>query len=170
MTVTDRIEVNPRVMLGKPVVRGTKIWGQVLFLDNPAVSIEQFADTIRKPLFRRFPSTLLLGAHLILEPVPNVPVVPIVPIVPQIGMRREATGNSNNRNVQIIPDVPRLTAVPIKTQLRGPMSERKPKGVKCAFSYSQKIYHDVKDPHGQTATDRIPRRVLSRHEPRPISP
>lgn len=25
MTVTDRIEVNPRVMLGKPVVRGTRI-------------------------------------------------------------------------------------------------------------------------------------------------
>jgi len=25
MTVTDRIEVNPKVMLGKPVVRGTRI-------------------------------------------------------------------------------------------------------------------------------------------------
>ena len=25
MTVTDRIEVNPRVMLGKPVIRGTRI-------------------------------------------------------------------------------------------------------------------------------------------------
>jgi uncharacterized protein (DUF433 family) len=25
MTITDRIEVNPRVMLGKPVVRGTRI-------------------------------------------------------------------------------------------------------------------------------------------------
>jgi hypothetical protein len=37
------------------------------------------------------------------------------------------------------------------------MSERKPKGVKSAFGYSQKIYDDVKDPHGQTATDRIPR-------------
>ena len=25
MTMTDRIEVNPRVMLGKPVIRGTRI-------------------------------------------------------------------------------------------------------------------------------------------------
>ena len=25
MTVTDRIEINPRIMLGKPVVRGTRI-------------------------------------------------------------------------------------------------------------------------------------------------
>ena len=25
MTITDRIEVNPRVMLGKPVIRGTRI-------------------------------------------------------------------------------------------------------------------------------------------------
>ena len=25
MTVTDRIEVNPRVMLGKPVIRGTRV-------------------------------------------------------------------------------------------------------------------------------------------------
>ena len=25
MTVTDRIEVNPKVMMGKPVIRGTRI-------------------------------------------------------------------------------------------------------------------------------------------------
>lgn len=25
MTITDRIEVNPRVMLGKPVIRGTRV-------------------------------------------------------------------------------------------------------------------------------------------------
>jgi uncharacterized protein (DUF433 family) len=25
MTVTDRIELNPRVMLGKPIIRGTRI-------------------------------------------------------------------------------------------------------------------------------------------------
>jgi len=25
MTITDRIEVNPRTMLGKPVIRGTRI-------------------------------------------------------------------------------------------------------------------------------------------------
>ena len=25
MTITDRIEVNPKVMLGKPVIRGTRI-------------------------------------------------------------------------------------------------------------------------------------------------
>ncbi len=25
MTTTDRIEINPRVMLGKPVIRGTRI-------------------------------------------------------------------------------------------------------------------------------------------------
>jgi uncharacterized protein (DUF433 family) len=25
MTVTDRVEINPRVMLGKPVIRGTRI-------------------------------------------------------------------------------------------------------------------------------------------------
>ena len=25
MTITDRVEVNPRVMLGKPVIRGTRI-------------------------------------------------------------------------------------------------------------------------------------------------
>jgi len=25
MTVTDRIEINPKVMMGKPVIRGTRI-------------------------------------------------------------------------------------------------------------------------------------------------
>jgi uncharacterized protein (DUF433 family) len=25
MTITDRIEINPRVMMGKPVIRGTRI-------------------------------------------------------------------------------------------------------------------------------------------------
>ena len=25
MTVTDRIEVNPKIMLGKPVIRGTRV-------------------------------------------------------------------------------------------------------------------------------------------------
>ena len=30
MTITDRIEVNPRVMLGKPVVRGTRIPGELI--------------------------------------------------------------------------------------------------------------------------------------------
>ena len=25
MTVTDRIEINPKIMLGKPVIRGTRI-------------------------------------------------------------------------------------------------------------------------------------------------
>ena len=25
MTITDRIEINPKIMLGKPVVRGTRI-------------------------------------------------------------------------------------------------------------------------------------------------
>jgi len=25
MTITDRIEVNPRVMMGKPVIRGTRV-------------------------------------------------------------------------------------------------------------------------------------------------
>ncbi len=25
MTITDRIEINPKVMLGKPVIRGTRI-------------------------------------------------------------------------------------------------------------------------------------------------
>jgi uncharacterized protein (DUF433 family) len=29
-TVTDRIEVNPRVMLGKPVIRGTRITVELL--------------------------------------------------------------------------------------------------------------------------------------------
>lgn len=30
MTVTDRIEINPRVMLGKPVIRGTRIPIEIL--------------------------------------------------------------------------------------------------------------------------------------------
>ena len=30
MTITDRIEVNPRVMLGKPVIRGTRIPVEVI--------------------------------------------------------------------------------------------------------------------------------------------
>jgi uncharacterized protein (DUF433 family) len=30
MTVTDRIEINPKVMLGKPVVRGTRITVELL--------------------------------------------------------------------------------------------------------------------------------------------
>jgi uncharacterized protein (DUF433 family) len=30
MTITDRIEVNPRVMLGKPVIRGTRIPAELI--------------------------------------------------------------------------------------------------------------------------------------------
>jgi uncharacterized protein (DUF433 family) len=30
MTITDRIEVNPKVMLGKPVIRGTRITVELL--------------------------------------------------------------------------------------------------------------------------------------------
>jgi uncharacterized protein (DUF433 family) len=30
MTVTDRIEINPRIMLGKPVIRGTRITVELL--------------------------------------------------------------------------------------------------------------------------------------------
>jgi uncharacterized protein (DUF433 family) len=31
MTVTDRIEINPKVMMGKPVVRGTRIPIELIF-------------------------------------------------------------------------------------------------------------------------------------------
>jgi uncharacterized protein (DUF433 family) len=30
MTLTDRIEMNPRVMLGKPVIRGTRIPAELI--------------------------------------------------------------------------------------------------------------------------------------------
>lgn len=30
MTVTDRIEINPKVMMGKPIIRGTRITVEVL--------------------------------------------------------------------------------------------------------------------------------------------
>jgi uncharacterized protein (DUF433 family) len=30
MTLTDRIEMNPRVMLGKPVIRGTRILAELI--------------------------------------------------------------------------------------------------------------------------------------------
>lgn len=30
MTVTDRIEINPKVMLGKPVIRGTRISVEII--------------------------------------------------------------------------------------------------------------------------------------------
>ena len=30
MTITDRIEINPKVMMGKPVVRGTRITVELL--------------------------------------------------------------------------------------------------------------------------------------------
>jgi uncharacterized protein (DUF433 family) len=30
MTITDRIEINPRVMMGKPVIRGTRITVELL--------------------------------------------------------------------------------------------------------------------------------------------
>jgi uncharacterized protein (DUF433 family) len=30
MTVTDRIEVNPKVMMGKPVIRGTRIPAELI--------------------------------------------------------------------------------------------------------------------------------------------
>ena len=33
MTLTDRIEVNPRVMLGKPVIRGTRIPVELVLLE-----------------------------------------------------------------------------------------------------------------------------------------
>jgi uncharacterized protein (DUF433 family) len=30
MTVTDRIEINPKIMLGKPVIRGTRISVEII--------------------------------------------------------------------------------------------------------------------------------------------
>jgi uncharacterized protein (DUF433 family) len=30
MTITDRIEINPKIMLGKPVIRGTRITVELL--------------------------------------------------------------------------------------------------------------------------------------------
>ncbi len=31
MTITDRIEINPRVMMGKPVIRGTRFTVELIF-------------------------------------------------------------------------------------------------------------------------------------------
>ncbi len=30
MTVTDRIEVNPKIMMGKPVIRGTRVTAELI--------------------------------------------------------------------------------------------------------------------------------------------
>ena len=30
MTITDRIEINPRVMMGKPVIRGTRLTVEII--------------------------------------------------------------------------------------------------------------------------------------------
>ncbi len=31
MTITDRIEINPKVMMGKPVIRGTRLTLELIF-------------------------------------------------------------------------------------------------------------------------------------------
>jgi len=42
MTLTDRIEINPKVMLGKPVIRGTRITVELLLrkLSEGATEVE----------------------------------------------------------------------------------------------------------------------------------
>jgi hypothetical protein len=47
MTITDRIEVNPRVMLGKPVIRGTRISGL-----NEFIPARRLRTTVRDQRFR----------------------------------------------------------------------------------------------------------------------
>lgn len=45
MTITDRIEINPKVMLGKPVIRGTRIPVELLLRKlSEGASVDQLLD------------------------------------------------------------------------------------------------------------------------------
>ena len=41
MTITDRIEINPKIMLGKPVVRGTRITVELILRKLGEGAMEQ---------------------------------------------------------------------------------------------------------------------------------
>ncbi len=41
MTVTDRIEINPKVMMGKPVIRGTRIPVELILRKRPLSEADQ---------------------------------------------------------------------------------------------------------------------------------
>jgi uncharacterized protein (DUF433 family) len=50
MTITDRIEINPKVMMGKPVVRGTRIPIELILrklrVEDIQATIGYAADTL----------------------------------------------------------------------------------------------------------------------------
>jgi Protein of unknown function (DUF433) len=52
MTLTDRIEINPRVMLGKPVIRGTRIPVELI--------LRKLSEAHPRPTS----STRILGSHV----------------------------------------------------------------------------------------------------------
>ena len=45
MTINDRIEINPRIMLGKPVVRGTRITVELILRKIAENQLDQIGDT-----------------------------------------------------------------------------------------------------------------------------
>jgi uncharacterized protein (DUF433 family) len=93
MTVTDRIEVNPRVMLGKPVIRGTRIHVELILRklsegateDDPLDAYPRLSRQDIQAALGYAADTLAHEETLIVTPRKN----PDSPIVDALSRRRE---------------------------------------------------------------------------------
>ena len=52
MTITDRIEINPKVMMGKPVIRGTRLKQSATCKESEKVQSDRFSILIPLPFLR----------------------------------------------------------------------------------------------------------------------